>query len=105
MGKALTSQLVQMQALLQKHAKLVEHTADDISPALCKQQLTTSETWWNAATRTLRSVQSDEAVRATEKQVIKTAVDATRRTTETAAESAVDETLDALGHAELAPAA
>jgi len=104
-NESLTTQLHQMHDLLQQHAKLVEDTAAEISPTVRKPQPTSTKTWWDAATRTFRSAQSDEAVRATEKQVIKTVVDATRRATETAAEGAVDEALAALGHSELAPAA
>lgn len=104
-NESLTTQLNQLHAMLQQHAKLVEDTAAEISPTLRKPQPVASNTWWDTATRTLRSAQSDEAVRTTEKQVIKTVVDVARCATETAAEGAIDGTLAALGHPELAPSA
>jgi len=104
-NKALTSQVAQLHTLLQEHAELVETAAAEISPTLRKPQESTPQTWWGAATRTFRTVQSDEAVRATEKQAVKTVVDAARRAAETSTERAVDGTLAALGHPELAPAA
>jgi len=109
-NKALTSQVVKLHALLQEHAELVETAAAEISPTLRKPQGSTpqgstSQTWWGAATSAFRVVQSDEAIRATEKQAVKTVADAARSAAETATEGAVDSALAALGHPELAPAA
>ena len=103
-NKSLMSQVTQLHALLQEHAVLVETAAAEISPSLRKPQPATPDTWWVAATRTFRSVQSDEAVRATEKQAVKTAADAARTAAEAAAEGATDGALAAIGHRELAPA-
>jgi len=104
-NKTLTSQVVKLRALLHEHVELVETAAAEIGPTLGKPQAATPQTWWNAATCVFRTVQSDEAVRATEKQAVKTVADVARSAAETAAEGAVDGALAALGHPELAPAA
>jgi hypothetical protein len=104
-NEALTSQVATLHTLLQEHAELAETAAAEISPTLRKPHAATTQTWWGAATSTFRTVQSDEAVRATEKQAVKTVADAARSAAETATEGAVDGALAALGHPELAPAA
>ncbi len=71
-----------LHALLQEHAELVETTAAEIhSPTLRKPQGSTPQgptpqAWWGAATSAFRTVQPDEAIRATEKQAVKTVADA-----------------------------
>lgn len=102
-NKSLTAEVAELHALLREHAELVEMAAAEINPALCEPAA--PQTWWGAATRTFRSVQSNKDIRTTEKQAVKTVADTARSASETASKGAVDGALAALGHPELAPAA